>query len=98
MNAAWSHTTTKSADIKRSLIYAAQKIVDTIEMERAGYDRQTIFIMSELTYGWLKTWYARANWRELYRAGRLLGNRQLAFDRIGNRRAFPENWRWKIES
>ena len=43
--------------------------------------------MSEDVFFRIRSVIAQGEWRKLYRAARVLGNRQLAFDRVGMQRS-----------
>lgn len=83
MTGDWSHSTSKRDDIKASLLTAMEQILDDTLWCVPDFQR---IIVSQTVYHNIATWHARAEWKDLYRAARRLGNRQLAFDRIGNRR------------
>lgn len=84
--AQWAESSTAAGDIRASLTTAFEKILDATLQQQVAADFR--IVLSESRYHQLKTYYARWMWRDAYRAARVLGNRQLAFDQIGNRRRF----------
>ncbi len=55
---------------------------------------QVQFVMSQRAFDMLRFVAAKNQWREWYRAARVLGNRQLAIERVGSQReGFYEEYR-----
>lgn len=82
----WAESTTNGEDIKRSLNAAFEAILDGAL--RYPEPATMTVIIGDRQFHMVKTWYAREMWREKYRAARVLGNRELAFEFIGERRRF----------
>lgn len=78
----WETSSTSPEDLRECI----GRVLDSIAMAAPMLVRVPCYVLSETVYHYVKTWHARHNWKEIYRAARLLGDRQLAFEKIGDKR------------
>lgn len=82
----WAETTTAREDLKESLRAASDKILNFTGFEHSD----PVFIMSQSAYHQFATFCLREEWREKYRAARVLGDREMAFKHYGARRRYQK--------